>query len=161
MRPLFLLPLLTACGADPRPHLQGAEDWFGECVGECRYLLSVDKGGVTLSIRDWDGTIHRENDGDLTAEGRRTLSELEAALDLTDLPAEHGCPDCDDGGGTRLRFKQDGEPQVFAYEFGRPPDALADLDAWTRAIHTALRTCEPTPDIDPAVDCKPPSSTHP
>ena len=146
------------------PALTGAQNSFGECGEGCVSSLtfsdSETEGCPTARLTVCDTTAGEtcstDNSGILTALGHARVVAAAAELQGVSLEEVYGCPDCADGGATRLSLRRDGGASTVVYEFQNPPDELVTADALTQGLMQALITCTATEDIlILSADCTP------
>lgn len=120
-----------------------AAGWsFGECLGKCSGTLTLAADdALDLAILDWETQTTVGNTGTLTAAGREQIDAAAAALVGVALDETYGCPDCDDGGASRITLIREGQSTEHNYEFSNPPAELAPADALVTELIAALRTC--------------------
>lgn len=151
--------------------LLGLENSFGFCAGACRFALEVQPtdaasprecDGVTLSIsgtRDTDPSW--VNRGLLTPAGHAAVRAQARALVGEPLQERYGCPDCADGGASRLSLRRpaagvpDGVETLVVYEYRNPPSVLLQADAVLQTILDGLLSCERTAYAEPLAGCRP------
>lgn len=139
--------------------LMGAENSFGMCSSHCLRSLSIKHGTtsgschtVTLDVST-RGSFEFSNRASLTKAGdalARSLTE-----NLVDLPldARYGCPDCADGGASRVTMTRQGVESSHSYEYSHPPAELAPLDEFVQGLFTALLACESAEHLELAELC--------
>ncbi len=155
----------AACGAPQGcfergrdPIVVGGERTFGECLEGCNSTLTIDPSPldvegacdvVVLSVCDNDGPnpTCTEHPGTLTALGHGRARAIAGGLVAVGLEARYGCPDCADGGASRVTLRRLGAVSEHVYEFGNPPPELVDADGLVQGLIDALRRCEDSPDI--------------
>lgn len=131
--------------------LAGGSNSWGLCVGECMFELAIDAGTGTcddaqLTTRErLTTTTLRTNRGLLTPRAHEAARELATAVQDATLEATYGCPDCADGGASTITLLRSGVESTHEYEFGSPPPALQELDAFVQELITSLRSCESGP----------------
>ncbi|MBX2801574.1 MAG: hypothetical protein KTR31_28110 [Myxococcales bacterium] len=112
--------------------------------------MTFDRG-LQLTIEDWgESGVLAEQQGTLTEAGRLELATLQADLGCADLQETYGCPDCADGGGTRLVLGD----STHTWEYSSPPAELLDVDTWFLHLRDALRDCSSTEWVQVANDCE-------
>ncbi len=115
---------------------------FGECAGGCVGNLTIgDDDALVMTVEDWSAQVLVENTGSLTVDGRSLLDAAAAELAEMTLQATYGCPDCDDGGASRIDVRVGEASSSHAYEFANPPPELTSADNLTTQIINALRDC--------------------
>jgi len=135
--------------------LVGAGWSFGMCLGPCRADLEIEGTRVVLSGRDNMSDVPLfVNTGMLTALGQDRLGAALAGLDVGDLEALYGCPDCADGGAAYLAFSQGGQESRHDMEFGAPPEELTGPYELAMAFVSALETCRSSDLVSVAPDCQ-------
>jgi hypothetical protein len=148
----------AACGRDePNACMDAQRDdivagggrSFGECIGECRFTLTIAAAAIcdraVLEICSWDREERcRLLDGGLTEAGHLQARGLALELEGVRLQERYGCPDCADGGASQLRLIRNGVESTHEYEFGNPPDVLAEHDRFIQGTIDALQNCEET-----------------
>lgn len=125
-------------------------------MGPCVTNLTIgDDDQLLLSIEDWAAQKLGESGGTLTVDGRLQLDA--AATDLLGVTLEevYGCPDCDDGGASRIDLRRDGETSSHAYEFSAPPPVLVAADGLVGEIIQSLRDCSESELLTLNEDCVP------
>jgi hypothetical protein len=175
-RPWYQCPIVCS-----QQLIQGATRSFGECDGECSFMLElrptvVLDGGTcvdldaTLTVQNTDGSTWVYA-GSLTAAAweRLALLSMDLAAVRSTLPAVSGCPDCADGGAASVVLSGlDQLTETFAYPYDDPPAALRQADEFLQALIDELRACagsllascesmmlDPGPDTDPnAAACR-------
>lgn len=143
------VPLLGKTG------IAGGGSSFGMCVGACKNDLTLDGAAAQVVAQGWDGTVYWDNSGTLTAEGVSQSKALATALVGVNLKSVYGCPDCADGGASRIDLLRDGVATSHTYEFWKPPAELEDADAFLFQVIEDLASCTKSALIDPAPDCAP------
>ncbi len=146
-------------GAQPVPgagSLVGAGWSFGMCGGYCTADLLVEGENVVVTGGGWTSEEPLYvNRGILTEKGRRRIGSELARLVGRPLESVYGCPDCADGGAAYLVLEREGMASRHEMEFGRPPEALAELHGLAMAIIDALESCESDELVTPGDDCQP------
>ena len=144
------------------PIITQARRSFGECMGDCTFELVIaqasedDASGcnaVTLTVSDTAGPPRRTNLGTLTPAGHARARALAAALVGKSLEETYGCPDCADGGASGFSLRRESVETHHKYEFSKPPDDLAAVDAFTQGLITALNACTANDNVDLSDDC--------
>jgi hypothetical protein len=139
--------------------LLGARRSFGECAGACTFELVIGAGlgacsEVALSISGPGAPDPLAmNRGDLTSAGVFRTRRLAELLEGVELAPTYGCPDCADGGASRLFLRRQGVESMHDYDFMDPPAVLADADAFLQGLIDALRSCQGNDSLTPAADC--------
>ncbi|XXX75494.1 hypothetical protein WMF30_48380 [Sorangium sp. So ce134] len=116
---------------------------FGFCNGECVTTVSRDGAALELKACTHKGDCRRSNAATLTDKGSRRVAEVEGALDGAPLDERYGCPDCADGGATRVSLQRDGLVTSHKYEYSNAPKPLVDLDSLVQELRLGLDTCTP------------------
>jgi hypothetical protein len=141
----------------------GARNSFGFCVGRCVHDLhfGFDKGcrSLELTVSGWGegGTALRlaTNTGKLTSAGVERIRGVSESLRQSELLGVYGCPDCTDGGASRVRVQTGAIESTISYPFGGPPPELLDADALAQSLIAALSSCNGTDLVTIAGACTP------
>ena len=147
----------ASCGPfdETVPALTVAQNSFGECMEGCVSSLtfsdSETEGCRAARYTRCDTTAGEicsmDNSGILTALGHARVVAAAAELLGVTLEDVYGCPDCADGGATKLSLRRDGTVCATVYEFHNPPDELVTADDLIQGIMQALNACTSTEDI--------------
>ena len=142
-------------GANERIFL-GAGYSFGMCGGLCVGDLVIDHSRVLHEVHNhFDEEPLRRSAGELTPRALEILRGLLPPLAEAELQDIYGCPDCADGGAAYIAVLGDGALSRHAYDFGRPPDVLVDLNGFASAVISALESCRTTELVVVDPDCIP------
>ncbi|WP_437811062.1 hypothetical protein [Sorangium sp. So ce1078] len=128
---------------------------FGFCAGECVTTVSRDGAALELKACTHQGDCGRSNFATLTDKGSHRVAEIEGTLGEMPLAARYGCPDCADGGATRVSLQRDDLLTSHQYEYPNAPEPLADLDGLVRELKLGLDTCTPGPLLQLSPGCTP------
>ena len=103
---------------------------YGECVGYCTSVLTIDGSAVSL-LQTSNGRDERERrfTGEMDANLSRTITSEAANLDKRDLHEVYGTPDARDEGAVTVRLRGPGGVTAHTFSRGDPPDELSALDA--------------------------------
>jgi hypothetical protein len=142
------------------PVLLGGGWSFGKCLGACIGQLGLNGAAVRFTItgHQAEDPVFLDNRGILTSAGLQAV--YMTMVELRDVPLEerYGCPDCADGGASHVTIARDGESSIHTYEFGAPPEVLAELDSLLTELMSALESCTSTGYIDVDAGCVPRSA---
>ncbi|WP_437481949.1 hypothetical protein WME75_39880 [Sorangium sp. So ce1014] len=128
---------------------------FGFCAGECITTVSRDGAALELKACTRQGDCRRSNSATLTDKGSRHVAEVEGALGGVPLDARYGCPDCADGGATRVSLQRDDLLTSHQYEYPNAPAPLENLDRLVKELKLGLDTCTPGPLLQLSRGCTP------
>jgi hypothetical protein len=159
------LPTPEDCQIDERDTvIVSARNSFGHCAGECTFELSIAITSVSMSacddvdlaISDTPGTgLLRANSGKLTPLAHQQVRTLAEALVGVELQDTYGCPDCADGGASRITLSRLRSVSSHTYEYLNPPEELVAADSLVQALIGGLRDCETNPYLTLAPGCTP------
>ncbi|MDG1889924.1 MAG: beta-propeller domain-containing protein [Verrucomicrobiota bacterium] len=114
---------------------------FGFCEGYCIKELAADAQGIAMV-----GASRQENIPNIESSLKITetewgdlLKRAEAA-NIETMDPVIGCPDCADGGSAWIRVWRGEKEYQVTFEYGHPPDAIAELVAQLHAWIELLPT---------------------
>ena len=103
---------------------------YGECVGYCTSVLTIDGSSVELIQMSNDPD---ETDRRFTGEIKPTLSqpivEEAAKLEHVNMKEIYGTPDARDEGAVTVRIRRSAGVTEHTYSRGGPPNEFSALDA--------------------------------
>lgn len=146
--------------------LLGGARIFGLCGEGCNSKLIIDASPldvigacdvVDLEVCDQQPSgFCTDHTGTLTAAGHERARMMAAALEGVPLDPIYGCPDCADGGASRVHLARSGTgTTVHTYEYGGPPSVLQDVDAFVQGLIDDLRACRASTYVLPDPGCTP------
>jgi hypothetical protein len=102
---------------------------YGECVGYCTSVLTVDVTSIELvQSGDQGGEPPRRFTGEIDARIGRKIAREAAKLDQSNLGARYGTPDARDEGAATVRIRGESGVTEHMYSRGEPPSGLSNLD---------------------------------
>lgn len=110
---------------------------FGECLGYCINELELTHDEIVLTQRGWaiGGTLpDRQYTWPMDADRWERITAAFDAGAFARLDSVYGCPDCADGGAEWIEAPINGTPKRVTFEYGNPPEAIADLQALLHAV---------------------------
>lgn len=127
---------------------------FGECIGACRWELTLEGDDATLTVSDWgDEPALHTADGTFTTAGMEELALILGDLQGVELQETYGCPDCDDGGEAHAMLDRGLVEPLHSWPMGEPPTVLEDLDDFILGTIDDLSDCKETDELAPSEDC--------
>lgn len=156
-------PLTEGCtDAERGTTLLSAENRFGFCGSECDFELTLQScdslGGcdfVALGVLNVSNNLMRTNRGTLSAMAQWGARSLVAAVADSTLDEVYGCPDCADGGASRVTLSRSGVTTTHWYEFGSPPQPLVEVDEFVQSLIEALDLCQSNDEVTLLPTCTP------
>lgn len=152
------MPNPSSCEDQQRSDMiLSAENQFGMCLGQCRSKIQLNADplgnacdGVSLVISDNQGTATPvTNLGRLTPLGHERARSLTLPLRGLSLESVYGCPDCADGGVTRIELAREGISSIHAFDYSAgPPTELAGVNGFVQALIQSLKTCTTSEYLD-------------
>lgn len=163
---LCLDPPESCASVATGPVILSAGKTFGECMGNCRFNVTLDASSnvgcitASLTVCEQPETVcAAPNTGTLTPAGQAKAAGLAAELMGVTLDEVYGCPDCADGGASQASFRFGEKVVEVSYEYGNPPELLARVDRFTKGLLDALITCDGNEDVRISdSDCQPQSN---
>jgi hypothetical protein len=103
---------------------------YGECVGYCTSVLTIDGTVVELVQRSNDpGEPTRRFTGQIEALLSQRIDEDAAKLEPQELRPMYGTPDARDEGAVTVRIRDRTDVTEHSYSRGAPPNEFTALDA--------------------------------
>ena len=139
---------------------------FGECAGLCVNRVTISPSPL-LVIGACDGIEltaceHGQPDqecqrrrGRMTQQGHERARDLARALTGVPLQRVYGCPDCADGGAATMQVIRNNVAFDVTYEFGNPPDVLAEADTFVQQLQADLAACRSSSWMTVDAGCEP------
>jgi hypothetical protein len=146
------------------PIVLGGSRSAGECLGACRFDLTIEADELADSDVACDlvrltmcespaGEPCVENVGTLTPAAHVLARSAAAAVLDVSLDAQYGCPGCADGLVHSLDLRRDGEETNHRYELEDRPESLAPADDLVQGLIEALRSCTDSALVEVRAGC--------
>jgi hypothetical protein len=146
------------------PIVLGGSRSAGECLGACRFDLTIEADELADSAVACDlvrltmcespaGEPCVENVGTLTPAAYVLARSAAAAVLDVSLDAQYGCPGCADGLVHSLDLRRDGEETNHRYELEDRPESLAPADDLVQGLIEALRSCTDSAHVEVRAGC--------
>ncbi len=114
---------------------------FGFCFGYCTRHLHAEKGIIHLSATSrQEDKPPIEEVMEIGGEEWEHLLQLAEASEIESFEEVIGCPDCADGGSEWIRIWRGEDSHKVTFEYGNPPESMAELvdilRGWMHALPT-------------------------
>jgi hypothetical protein len=121
---------------------------YGECVGYCTSVLTIDGAAAELVQSSSDpGDPLRRFTGEIDADLGQRIDEEAAKLELGNLSEVYGTPDARDEGAVTVRIRWSAGVTEHTYSRGEPPSGLSKLDDLVSPILVGWVDGESTPGV--------------
>jgi hypothetical protein len=102
---------------------------YGECVGYCTSVLTIDGSAIELvQTSDDPGEPPRRFTGVIDADLGGRISRQVAILEQDNLSEVYGTPDARDEGAVTMQIRGGSGVTEHTYSRGGPPSGLSNLD---------------------------------
>jgi len=121
---------------------------YGECVGYCMSMLTIDGLSIELSqMSNGADKSERRFTGKIEAGLRQRIVQEAARLEHGNLSEVYGTPDARDEGAVTIRTRGPGGVTEHRYSRGDPPREFAALDALLSPILVGWVDGEASPGV--------------